>query len=231
MGKWAEALAAHLAGNESGEAEKKSRHPPMGAPSKPSKGGFEPFEGEGVRGYGKFSPPIGGAANDLPRTCRACTKRLPAGNCDKPIEAGLLPAGSTFAILWAPDGHAATCKAFAAKRAVKAPDRPYRLSAAEGDAAHAVVWDDAGIARFVARVALLMRRGFNATDADDLAERLHLRDVTGDDRAICVECRHLAGRTGAWYCGNDRAADVGRDLPAALVTTMQRCAGFKDGAI
>lgn len=166
-------------------------------------------------------------AANASRTCRACTNRLPAGNCDKPTEAGLLPVGSTFAILWAPDGHAATCSAFTAKMTVKAPDRPYRLSRAEGDAAHAVAWNDAAIARFVARVALLMRRGFNATDADDLAERLHLRDVTGDDRAIFVECVHLAGRTGAWHCGNQIAADVGRDLPAALVTTMQRCAGFQ----
>lgn len=220
MGKWAEALAVHLAGNESREAEEKPRHPPMGAPSKPSKGGSEPFEGEGVRGYSESSPPVGGAANDLPRTCRDCANPAQYGNCRKPIEAGLLPAGSTFAILWAPKGHAATCSAFEPKGSAKAPDRPYRVTPAEG-------WDDAAIARFVARVAMLMRRGFNATDADDLAERLHLRDVTGDDRALCVECRHLAGRSGEWACGNDRAADVGRDLPAALVTTMQRCAGFQ----
>lgn len=227
MGKWAEALAAHLAGNESREAEEKPRHPPMGAPSKPSKGGSEPFEGEGVRGYRESSPPVGGAANDLPRTCRDCANPAQYGNCRKPIEAGLLPAGSTFAILWAPKCHAATCSAFAAKARAKAPDRPYGLSQAEGDASHAEAWDDAAIARFVARVAMLMRRGFNATDADDLAERLHLRDVTGDDRALCVECRHLAGRSGEWACGNHHAADVGRDLAGDLVTTMQRCAGFQ----
>ena len=230
MGKWAEALAAHLAGNEPREAEEKPRHPPMGAPSKPSKGGFEPFEGEGVRGYGEYSPPIGGAANDLPRTCRDCANPAQYGNCRKPIEAGLLAARSTFAILWAPKGHAATCSAFEPKVSAKAPDRPFRLKPAEGDAAHAEAWDDAAIARFVARVALLMRRGINATDADDLAERLHLRDVQGDDRALCVECRQLGGRAGAWHCGNHHAADVGRDLPAALVTTMQRCAGFQSKA-
>lgn len=166
-------------------------------------------------------------AANASRTCRDCTNRARYGNCRKSTEAGLLPAGSTFAILWAPEGHAATCSAFTAKMTVKAPDRPYRLSRAEGDAAHAEAWDDVAIARFVARVALLMRRGFDATDADDLAERLHLRDVQGDDRAICVECRNLAGRSGAWHCGNHQAAGVGRDLPQALVTTMQRCAGFQ----
>ena len=95
--------------------------------------------------------------------------------------------------------------------------RAYRLSAAEADRCHAEPWDDATIARFVARLGLLMRRGFNATDADDLAERLHLRDVQGDDRACCVECRHY--RPGR--CGNPMAAgllspDVGRDLAVML---------------
>lgn len=111
-----------------------------------------------------------------------------------------------------------------------APTRPYKLTPAEGDAAHAEPWNDAAIARFVARVSLFLRRGINATDADDLAERLHLRDVQGDDRVLCVECRHLAGRAGAWRCGNHRTADVGRDLPAGWTTTMQRCAGFVGAA-
>ena len=96
-------------------------------------------------------------------------------------------------------------------------ERHYRLSAAEADRCHAEPWDDATIARFVARVGLLMRRGFDATDADGLAERLHLRDVQGDDRACCAECRHY--RPGR--CGNPMAAgllspDVGRDLAVML---------------
>ncbi len=92
--------------------------------------------------------------------------------------------------------------------------RAYRLSAAEADEAHAEPWDDAAIARFVARVALLMRRGYSVGDADDLAERLH-----------------LAGRPGAWRCGNHRAAGIGRELPAALVTRPQRCPGFEGAAL
>ena len=104
--------------------------------------------------------------------------------------------------------------------------RPYKLTQGEADAAHAEPWNNAACARFVARVSLFLRRGINATDADDLAERLHLRDVHGDDRVMCVECRHLGGRAGDWRCSNHRAADVGRELPAVLTTTMQRCAGF-----
>ena len=95
--------------------------------------------------------------------------------------------------------------------------RLYKLTKAEGDRSRAEPWDDAAIARFVARVGLMMRRGFDATDADDLAERLHLRDVQGDDRACCVECRHY--RPGR--CGNPMAAgllspDVGRNLAVML---------------
>lgn len=113
----------------------------------------------------------------------------------------------------------------------QARSRPYKLTPAEADAAHADPWDDAAIGRFVARVALFLRRGIDATDADDLAERLHLRDVQGDGRAMCLECRHLAGRPGAWRCSNHRAAGIGADLPAALVTLPQRCAGFATAAL
>ena len=106
--------------------------------------------------------------------------------------------------------------------------RPYRLSKAEGAAAHAEPWDDTACARFVARVALFMRRGINATDADDIAERLHVRDVQGDERRLCIECAHLAGRTlSGWRCGDARAAGVASVLPAELVTMAQRCAGFR----
>ena len=103
-------------------------------------------------------------------------------------------------------------------------NRPYRLAPADADRCHAGGWDDAETARFVARVALFMRRGINATDADDLAERLTLRDRDADERVICVECSHY--RPGR--CGNHRSAlmttaDIGRDLAVML----QRCPGFE----
>lgn len=110
------------------------------------------------------------------------------------------------------------------------PARPHKLTPIEAAEAHAKPWDDAAIARFQARMALFLRRGIAPVDANDLTERLHLRDVHGDDRALCVECRHLVGRAGDWRCGNHRAAGVGRDLPAVLTTTMQRCPVFVDAA-
>ena len=101
--------------------------------------------------------------------------------------------------------------------------RAYRLSAAEADRCHVEPWDDATIARFVARVGLLMRRGFDATDADDLAERLHLRDVQGDDRVLCAECQHY--RRG--QCSNHHAAGLhGAEMSRDLAVTPQRCPGF-----
>ena len=33
-------------------------------------------------------------------------------------------------------------------------------------------------------------RGISTSDADDLAERLVLRDRDDDDRVLCVECKH-----------------------------------------
>jgi hypothetical protein len=100
--------------------------------------------------------------------------------------------------------------------------RRHRLTKADASAAHAKPWGDAAIGLFTARVVMLMRRGFDATDADDLAERLHLRDERGDDRRMCIECIHLDRSR----CGNARAAGVGFDVPTELVMQLQRCPGY-----
>jgi hypothetical protein len=97
----------------------------------------------------------------------------------------------------------------------------------EADEAHREPWTEADIGTFTQRVLLFLRRGVDAADTDDLAERLHLRDIQGDACRLCVECRHLTGHAStAWRCGNHAAAEVGRDLPEALVIRMQRCPGF-----
>ena len=108
--------------------------------------------------------------------------------------------------------------------ALLAPRRgPYSLTKAEGDAAHAESWDDATIARFEARVSLFRRRGIDASDADDLAERLTLRDKQGDDRRLCFECLHIQpGRCSNYRQAGLQAPEVGR----ALVGLLQRCPGF-----
>jgi hypothetical protein len=91
----------------------------------------------------------------------------------------------------------------------------------------AVAWTDADIARFLERRARLLRWGWAEPEAEALAERLVKRDRGGDERRMCIECRHLAGRAAAgWRCGNARTAHVARDLPAVLVDLPQRCPGF-----
>ena len=104
------------------------------------------------------------------------------------------------------------------------PVRRWRLSQADADRCHAGGWDDAEIVAFTARHVRLLAHGLTNGHADDLAERLTLRDRDGDDRLICTDCRHYrAGR-----CGNHRPAglngpEVGRDL----ATMLQRCPGFQ----
>lgn len=101
--------------------------------------------------------------------------------------------------------------------------RIYRLTRAQGDAAHAEPWNAEAIETFTARRDAILRRGYSPDDADDLAERLRLRDVQGDDRRMCVECSHYRrGRCGNHIGAGLHCPEVGRDL----ATLMQRCPGF-----
>ena len=109
----------------------------------------------------------------------------------------------------------------------EAQARPYRLTPAQAQMLVADPPDEPASARRQARAAAIHRRGFNAQEATDLADVLWLRDLQGDHRHLCLECNHLAGSVlGGWRCGSHRAAQVGRDLPAVLVTMAQRCPGF-----
>lgn len=164
-------------------------------------------------------------------TCRGCLHRLRAGTCAQPEAAGLTPAGQGFGIAWPPQGHAAGCAAFSPKAPSRGPCRPYSLSAAEGDAAHAKAWDDTSVGLFTRRTARLQRQGFRKSDAEDLAERMHLRDVQQDGRVLCLECRYLTGTTAtAWRCGNHTSASVPHNLAGDLVTLLQRCPAFSTGS-
>lgn len=105
--------------------------------------------------------------------------------------------------------------------------RRYGLNAAELNAAHREPWSPADIARFIARVAVVRRRGLGERDAEDVAERLHLLDVQAEGRVLCLGCRHLSGSSATgWRCGNHRAAAMPRELAAEVVTLPQRCPGF-----
>lgn len=86
-------------------------------------------------------------------------------------------------------------------------------------------WSDAEIESFTARHARLMAAGLTDDQAEALAERLVNRDRDGDDRRLCLECRHW--RPG--FCRNHRAAGlVAPELAAGWHQLPQRCRGFKD---
>ncbi len=209
MGKWAQRLADEILQTPSGSTDKTDARGVVAVLAVPTEG---------------VSPKLQ-AANDPARTCGDCRHLLRHGTCGEPVAAGLAP---WFGIVWPPGGHGAHCAGFDAQARRAAQDRPYRLTPEQGDRCHAGGWDDAEIATFTARHARLLRRGYGNDDAEDLAERLTLRDRDADNRVICTECQHY--RSGR--CGNHRAAglqapEMGPDLAAML----QRCAGFTGTAI
>ena len=98
--------------------------------------------------------------------------------------------------------------------------RPHRLTPEQADRCHAPCWNDDEIATFVRRHARLMSLGYSDGDADDLAERLTLRDRDGDDRRMCVECAHCR----PLRCGNHHAAGIhASDISVGLAVLPQRC--------
>lgn len=163
--------------------------------------------------------PTGASIN----TCAGCLHLLRRGTCGEAVAAGLLTAEEGFGIVWPPEGHGAACPAFIGKMPTAAADRPHRLTNDEADRCHAPCWDDAEIAAFTARAERFAMLG--RADADDLAERLTLRDRDGDDRRLCLECTWL-GDTGRCL-----AAATGR-IPGAdrrlepVQTVLQRCGAF-----
>lgn len=172
------------------------------------------FEREDLAGK-----PAGASVN----TCGDCLHLLRRGTCGEPVAAGLLTPEEGFGIVWPSEGHGAACPAFTGRMPTAAADRPHRLTNDEADRCHTPCWDEAEIAAFTARTerfALLGR-----ADADDLAERLTLRDRDGDDRRLCLECTWL-GNTGRCL-----AAAAGR-IPGAdrrlepVRTILQRCDAF-----
>ncbi len=108
-------------------------------------------------------------------------------------------------------------------------ERPYALTRTQADTAHATSWDGACDARFTLRTGTFILAGFHVDDAEDLAERLHLRDVEGDDRKTCFECGHMdAGQR----CRNSAtvgmaSAHVGR----AGAVLLRRCVGFAPSVV
>lgn len=103
-------------------------------------------------------------------------------------------------------------------------DKLPACSGAETDGHALVAWTSDDIERFTHRAAYLQRlRGMDDAEAERLAERLTLRDRSGDDRRLCAECRHhQPGR-----CLNSRAAGLNSpELSSDLAALWQRCRGF-----
>ncbi len=98
-----------------------------------------------------------------------------------------------------------------------------RMSPQQGNVCHAGGWDDAEIAAFTARTARFARLGH--ADADDLAERLTLRDRDGDDRRLCLECTWLGDAGRCLAAASGRIPGVDRRLEP-VQTILQRCVAF-----
>ena len=185
-------------------------------------------QGEQRRGFSQDSQDSQGVAGSKHSrrgvvACTDCLHLLARGSCGEPVAAGLRTAADGYGIVWPPAGHGAGCAGYTGKTPSKAPERPYRLTKDGADAAHAEPWDEAAIARFQSRVQRIARLGIATDDADDLAERLHLRDLDDDDRHLCPECAHY--RPGR--CGNHRAAGLCvPELARDLTTQLQRCPGI-----
>jgi hypothetical protein len=73
------------------------------------------------------------------------------------------------------------------------PLRPFRLTPDQANTCHDGGWTDAEIETCKRRYVLFVRRRMLPTDAEDLAERLTLRDREEDKRRLCIECLYGIG--------------------------------------
>ena len=108
-----------------------------------------------------------------------------------------------------PDGHAVATAGARDRAGANA-----LMTIEQADRCHVGGWNDAEIQAFTDRRDLLLRWGYTEPMADDLAERLTLRDREGDERRLCAECKH--GRSHRCPDGAPVSADV-----------LHRCTGFK----
>jgi len=92
---------------------------------------------------------------------------------------------------------------------------------------HGVALNGREIETFTTRLARFTTKGLSLPDAEQLADRVVIRDRNNDDRRLCLECNHLQGH-GRLRCNNWQQADIPPDgLARDLVVLLQRCAGFR----
>lgn len=87
-------------------------------------------------------------------------------------------------------------------------------------------WGDADLRRFPIRAALFRRRGLTEREAEDLAERLTLRDQERDDRRVCLECSHLQHDGGCFAAAQGWLRNTSRKHQPVLAL-LQRCESFE----
>jgi ferric iron reductase protein FhuF len=75
-------------------------------------------------------------------------------------------------------------------------------------------WGDVEFRRYALRHALFRRRGLPESEAEALADMLALRDQSGDDRRVCMECQHIQPQA---RCAHKHAV---------LNDVLQRCPSF-----
>lgn len=91
---------------------------------------------------------------------------------------------------------------------------------------HSSAMNSVEIGTFMARLERFTDKGMAYDEAEALADKLVQRDREGDDRRLCLECRHLQG-AGRWRCGNWQQAGVAQQgLARDLVLMLQRCDGY-----
>ena len=90
-----------------------------------------------------------------------------------------------------------------------APSANRYLTKTDMTRCHAGAWTDAEIATFLART----KRFAGRDDAEDLAERLILRDRDADDRITCGECRQ----------GKSARCDNVMPIPWEVMNRCERC--------
>ena len=81
---------------------------------------------------------------------------------------------------------------------------------------------------FLIRLEHFRSLGFGLNSAENLADRLIIRDRDLDDRVMCIECKYLHGL----ICRNWNKAGFaikaeGANLPSSFTLLPQRCDGFK----
>ena len=88
--------------------------------------------------------------------------------------------------------------------------------------------NEAQIQLMLKRIARFESLGLPGPQAEGIADRLHWRDMDGDDRRMCVECHHLKSRVDL---DTDERVQFCARKQAALPTQLQRCPQFREAAI